>query len=181
MFCGSELGIRWWSGKWWSGKLLSVWRMWMLHLDRPCGNVGTQVGGIICKHRQTFSNWFAHNLPTRNEQPSAAIAFGVLIDWISIFCRPRTFELQRSGDVKNGREISSKIRAEKDKFKLDMGGIRNFWHSLLASSPTLFTLPSLLTGGWLIIIGPIPMLALADSSLVPRRFRSFTYLLVFEF
>lgn len=99
MFCGSELGIRWWSGKWWSGKLLSVWRMWMLHLDRPCGNVGTQVGGIICKHRQTFSNWFAHNLPTRNEQPSAAIAFGVLIDWISIFCRPRTFELQRSGDV----------------------------------------------------------------------------------
>lgn len=45
MFCGSELRIRWWSGKWWSGKLLSVWRMWMLHLDRPCGNVGTRVEG----------------------------------------------------------------------------------------------------------------------------------------
>lgn len=140
---------------------------------RKCGDPSR--GNHLQASADLFKLICAHNLPTRNEQPSAAIAFGVLIDWISIFCRPRTFELQRSGDViKTDVKFRRKSEPKKTNSNWIYGGIRNFWHSLLASSPTLFTLPSLLTGGWLIIIGPIPVLALADSSLVPRRFRSFT-------
>lgn len=78
-------------------------------------------------------------------------------------------------DVKNGRSFSPKIRGGKR--QIQIGNARDSKLLTFTFGVTYdvhFVGPINREGGRLIIIGPIPRLALADSSLVPRRFRSFT-------